>query len=98
MGGMLDEVLSMDSYKSRIAKWRIDLIKHVPIQYDYPAQGHTDPHASTESQVFSNLKTQWKSPAVMYWEGALAPEDRKAPEYLQMEEHYHKKTSMHYTK
>lgn len=36
------------------------------------------------------IYSESSSPAVMYWEGALAPEDRKAPEYLQMEANYHK--------
>lgn len=42
----------------------------------------------TENIEFDFVKSQHTEsllPAVMYWEGALAPEDRKAPEYLQME-------------
>ncbi len=76
MGGMLELFLSMDSYRSRRAKWRHAVHKNVQIQYDYPASFVQD------KQILKPQNEDSSSPAVMYWEGALAPEDRKAPEYL----------------
>lgn len=79
IGGRLDEVLSMVSYKSRRAEdANVNTYSFYRHQYVF----------NTCHRIHSIHSFMCLIPAVIYCDGAFAPDDRRAPEYLEAENSY----------
>lgn len=84
IGGRLDEVFSMVSYKSRRAE-DANVNAYSFYMHQYVSDTCLWFHSINNSLCLI--------PAVIYWDGAFAPEDRRAPEYLEGDERFQQEQS-----